>query len=291
MSTLWSEIKLKVMHSGSKINLLIGINVLIFLVEYVPATIENLAFGSEHITTFAQNYLALPSYLPKLLRHFWTPITYMFLHAGFFHILFNMLWLYWMGRIFEEYLGNKRTIGVYLLGGLTGGFMFVLFYNIFPLFTQQPGLVEGSATVGASAAVMAIIVATATLVPDYTIYLMFIGPVKLKWIALVIVILDFIGISGLNAGGEISHLGGALFGFIYIKQLQRGNDWVGFFTGLFKKRSKLSVASKNRSKNAGNTPRQEDIDRILDKISQSGYDSLTKQEKEILFRASKDNEG
>lgn len=291
MSTLWSEIKLKVMHSGSKINLLIGINVVLFLAEYVPGVIENLVFKSDHIHTFAAEYLSLPSYLPKLLRHFWTPITYMFLHAGFFHILFNMLWLYWMGQIFEEYLGNKRTIGVYLLGGLTGGFLFVLFYNIFPLFTQQPGLVEGSATVGASAAVMAIIIATATLVPDYTIYLMFIGPVRLKWIALFIIILDFLGISGLNAGGEISHLGGALFGFVYIKQLQRGNDWVGFFTRLFKKRSKLTVASKNSSKNPGNTPRQEDIDRILDKISQSGYDSLTKQEKEILFRASKDNEG
>jgi len=279
------------MHSGSKINLLIGINVLIFFVEYIPATIENLAFGSEHITTFARGYLGLPSYLPKLLRHFWTPITYMFLHDGFFHILFNMLWLYWMGQIFEEYLGNKRTIGVFLLGGLTGGFFFVLFYNISPLFTQYPGLVEASSTVGASAAVMAIVIATATLVPDYTIYLMFIGPVRLKWIALFIVILDFLGISGLNAGGELSHLGGALFGFVYVKQLQRGHDWVGFFTNLFKPRTKLKVASKNNSKTAGSIPRQEEIDRILDKISQSGYDSLNKQEKEILFRASKDNEG
>jgi len=202
-----------------------------------------------------------------------------------------MLWLYWMGQIFEEYLGNKRTIGVYLLGGLTGGFLFVLFYNIFPFFTQQPGLVEGSTTVGASAAVMAIIMATATLLPDYAISLMIIGPVKLKWIALFIVILDFLGITGLNAGGEISHLGGALFGFVYVKQLQRGHDWVGFFTNLFKRRTKLKVASKNTSKNAGSTPPQEEIDRILDKISQSGYDSLNKQEKEILFRASKDNEG
>jgi hypothetical protein len=218
----------------------------------------------------------------------------MFLHAGIFHILFNMLWLYWMGQIFEEYLGNKRTIGLYLLGGLAGAFLFVLFYNIFPLFTQQPGLVEGSTTVGASAAVMAVVIATATLLPDYTIFLMFIGPVRLKWIALFIVILDFLGIAGLNAGGEISHLGGALFGFVYIKQLQRGNDWVGVFTKIFdrfKPKSKLTVTSKNNAKNSSNKPRQDEIDRILDKISQSGYDSLNKQEKEILFRASKDNEG
>ncbi|MFI5160534.1 MAG: rhomboid family intramembrane serine protease [Sphingobacteriales bacterium] len=290
MSTLWREIKLKVMHSGSKVNLLIGINVFIFLIEYIPATIEKVAFRSDNIEKFANDYLGLPSYLPELLRHFWTPITYMFLHASFFHILFNMLWLYWIGQIFEEYLGNKRTIGVYLLGGLTGGFLYVFFYNTLPLFTQTPGLVEASTTVGASAAIMAIIIATATLLPDYTISLMFIGPVRLKWIALFIVILDFLGISGLNAGGEISHLGGALFGFVYVKQLQRGHDWVGFFTNLFKKRSKLKVVASNGAKKAGSTPRQEEIDRILDKISQSGYDSLNKQEKEILFRASKDNE-
>ena len=291
MRTRWQNIQYKILHSGSRIMLLVWINIVVFLVINIPAVIEEISFRTKSIYIYTEKYLSLPSYLPKLLRHFWTPITYMFMHDGPFHILFNMLWLYWIGQIFEEYLGNKRTIGVYLLGGLTGGFMFVLFYNIFPFFTQQPGLVEASATVGASAAVMAIIVATATLVPDYTIFLMFIGPVKLKWIALFIVILDFLGITGFNAGGEISHLGGALFGFVYIKQLQRGNDWVGFFTKLFKKRSKLKVASKNNSKSAGNTPRQEDIDRILDKISQSGYDSLTKQEKEILFRASKDNEG
>ena len=276
------------MHSGSRINLLIGINVVLFLAEYIPGVVENLVFKSDNIHTFTLTYLRLPSYLPKLLHHFWTPLTYMFLHAGFLHILFNMLWLYWMGQIFEEYLGNKRTIGLYLLGGLAGGFMFVLFYNIFPFFAPY---VEGTTTVGASAAVMAIVVGTATLVPDYTIYMMLIGPVKIKWVALVIVIVDFLGIVGLNAGGEISHLGGALFGFVYVKQLQRGNDWVGFFTNFFKPRAKLKVASKNNSKTGGSTPRQEEIDRILDKISQSGYDSLNKQEKEILFRASKDNEG
>jgi membrane associated rhomboid family serine protease len=290
MSTLWSEMKLKVMHSGSRINLLIGINVVLFLAEYVPAAVENLVFHSDHIHTFTEDYLRIPSYLPKLLHHFWTPLTYMFLHAGYMHIIFNMLWLYWMGQIFEEYLGNKRTIGVYLLGGLTGGFFFVLFYNVFPLFTQTAGLVEGSTTVGASAAVMSIVVATATLLPDYTISMLFIGPVRLKWVALVIVIIDFLGVTGLNAGGELSHLGGALFGFVYVKQLQRGHDWVGFFTNLFKKRSKLKVVASNGAKKAGNAPRQEEIDRILDKISQSGYDSLNKQEKEILFRASKDNE-
>ncbi|MGZ3767639.1 MAG: DUF6576 domain-containing protein, partial [Mucilaginibacter sp.] len=132
---------------------------------------------------------------------------------------------------------------------------------------------------------------TATLLPDYTIFMMLIGPVKLKWIAIFYVIIDFIMIAGANPGGEISHLGGALFGFIYIKQLQRGHDWIGAINSIFKSRSKLKVASRNAEKNSNSKPRQEEIDRILDKISQAGYESLNKQEKEILFRASKDNEG
>lgn len=293
MNTLWNDIKFKMLHSGSKVMMLIWINIIVYLAMYVPAVIEQLftGFGHSVILTEANEYLALPSYLPKLLHHAWTPLTYMFVHAGVFHILFNMLWLYWMGQIFEEYLGNKRTIGVYILGGLTGAFFFVASYNLLPMFTQHPEIVAASSDVGASAAIMAIIIATATLVPDYTIYMMFIGPVKLKWLALFFVIIDFLGITGLNAGGEISHLGGALFGFIYIKQLQRGNDMAAFIGTLFKKRSKLKVAAKGNLKNAGNKPRQEDVDRILDKISQTGYESLSKQEKEILFRASKDNEG
>jgi membrane associated rhomboid family serine protease len=291
MSTLWQDIRFKMLHSGSRISLLIGINVIIFLLINIPGVFAWMLTGHNFIADYAREYLALTPYLPKLEFRFWTPITYMFMHDGVFHILFNMLWLYWMGQIFEEYLGNKRTIGVYLFGGLTGAFFFVLAYNVLPVFAQQPGLLAGSTVVGASAAVMAIVIATATLLPDYTIFLMFIGPVRLKWIALFIIILDFIGIAGFNAGGEIAHIGGALFGFVYVKQLQRGNDWVGFFTKLFRKRPKLTVAAKNNLKNTSNKPRQEEIDRILDKISQAGYDSLSKQEKEILFRASKDNEG
>ena len=290
MNPLWQNIQIKMLKSGNRLNLLIGINVAIFLLINIPGVVERLVFQSNAIEVYAADYLQLPSYLPKLLTRFWTPLTYMFMHAGIFHILFNMLWLYWMGQIFEEYLGNKRTIGLYLFGGLAGALFFVLFYNILPAFTQT-GLVYNSTVVGASASVMAIIVATATLLPDYTIGLMFIGPVKLKWIAIFYVIFDFLLITGPNAGGEIAHLGGALMGFVYIKQLQRGNDWIGGITNLFKRRSKLTVVSKNYSKNSNSLPRQEEIDRILDKISLSGYDSLNKQEKEVLFRASKDNEG
>jgi membrane associated rhomboid family serine protease len=288
MSTLWQNIQYKMLRSGSRINLLIGINVFVFLIVNITSVIERLVFRSDMITYYSNEYLLLPSYFPKLLIRFWTPITYMFMHAGIFHILFNMLWLYWMGQIFEEYLGNKRTIGLYILGGLAGALFFVAAYNIFPFFADA---VVGSTVVGASASVMAVIVATATLLPNYSISLMFIGPVKLKWIAIFYILIDFLSIAGPNAGGEFSHLGGALLGFIYIKQLQRGHDWIGAINGIFKTRSKLNVAAKNSERNSNSKPRQEEIDRILDKISQTGYGSLNKQEKEILFRASKDNEG
>lgn len=291
MSKGWQNIQFKVIKAGSRINLLIWINVAVFLLVYGAAVVMKLIFNSDIGYTYAEEYLRMPSYLPKLLIRFWTPLTYMFMHAGVFHILFNMLWLYWMGQIFEEYLGNKRTIGLYILGGLSGGFMFVLFYNVFPFFTHTPGLVQEATIVGASASVMAVIVATATLLPDHSISMMFLGAIRLRWIALFFVLVDFLAIVGPNAGGEIAHLGGAMFGFIYIRQLQRGNDMVGFFTKLFSKAPKLNVVSKNNSKNTDKAPRQEEIDRILDKISQSGYDSLSKQEKEILFRASKNNEG
>jgi membrane associated rhomboid family serine protease len=288
MSTLWQNIQYKMLRSGSRINLLIGINVFIYLIVNVASVLGRFLFQTDIIDLFSKEYLLLPSFLPKLLNHFWTPLTYMFMHAGVFHILFNMLWLYWLGQIFEEYLGNKRTIGLYILGGLTGALFFVAAYNIFPFFSTA---VTDSTVVGASASVMAIVVATATLLPDYSLSLMFIGPVKLKWIAIFYVVIDFLGIAGPNAGGEFAHLGGALFGFIYIRQLQRGHDWIGAITGIFRSRSKMKVAAKNSDKNQSGKPRQEEIDRILDKISQTGYDSLNKQEKEILFRASKDNEG
>lgn len=290
MNTLWQDIKIKMLHSGSRLGLLIGINIIIFLAINIPGVLSWAFTGHNLVSGYAFDYLALPAYLPKLLSRFWTPFTYMLMHDGILHIFFNMLWLYWIGQIFEEYLGNKRTIGLYIFGGLTGALFFVLAYNYLPVFANS-GAAEGTTVVGASASVMAIIIGTATLLPDYTISMMFIGPVKLKWIAIFYVLLDFLLIAGPNGGGEIAHLGGALFGFIYIKQLQRGHDWIGAINGIFKSRSKMKVAVKNSDRNSNSKPRQDEIDRILDKISQTGYESLNKQEKEILFRASKDNEG
>jgi membrane associated rhomboid family serine protease len=289
MNTLWQEIQNKMLRSGSKLNLLIGVNIIVFLLINIPGTIENLLFNSAIISNFSAEYLALTANLSKLPLRFWTPLSYMFMHAGVLHIIFNLLWLYWFGLIFEEYLGKKRTVGLYLLGGFAGAFIFILSYNTLPFFTHNNAALYSS-MVGASASVMAIMVATATLLPDYTISLILIGPVKLKWLILVFIIIDFLGTTGANSGGKIAHLGGGLVGFLYIKQLQKGNDWIGNIAKLFKPKPKLKIVSNNTSKRAVSLPRQDEIDLILDKISKSGYDSLSKQEKEILFRAS-NNEG
>jgi membrane associated rhomboid family serine protease len=289
MSTLWKDIQHKMLHSGSKLNLLIGINIIVYLLINVLAVLIKFFFGSDAILYFNDHYLQLPAALPALAKHFWTPLTYMFLHDGPLHILFNMLWLYWIGQIFEEYLGKNRTLGLYLMGGLAGAVFFVAAYNLFPFYTHAH-LADYSILAGASASVMAIIVATATLLPDYTIPLILIGPVKLKWLAFFYVVISLLGITSANAGGELSHLGGAFIGFVYIKQLQKGHDWIAGITKIFQPKPKLKVVAKNPSRSRNDLPRQEEIDMILDKISKSGYDSLTKQEKEILFRAS-NNEG
>ena len=288
MSTLWQNISSKMLRSGSKLYLLIGINVIVYLAINIPAVIEWLFTRSTGVIDYySTEYLALPAYLPKLLVRFWTPLTYMFMHDGPFHILFNMLWLYWIGQIFEEFTGYKRTVGLYLMGGFAGALLYILSYNFFPAFALE---LQGSVAVGASASVMALIVAAATLLPDYTIPIFIIGPVKLKWIAIAYVIFDFLSIVGPNSGREIAHLGGALIGFVYIKRLQKGHDWISAITNLFKagpRLSNLKVVARNTAKKSPSRPRQEDVDRILDKISTSGYESLNKEEKEILFRASK----
>ncbi|MBW4891185.1 rhomboid family intramembrane serine protease [Mucilaginibacter sp. HMF5004] len=282
---MWEEIRLKVLHSGSKLNLLIGINVAVFLVLGLLGILETLSTTHNVLNQTLYNYLAVPSYLPTLLTRFWTPLTYMFMHAGIWHIVMNMIWFYWMGQIFEEYLGGKKLLNVYFLGGLVGAVFFIVAYNVFPLFAAER---NGATAVGASASIMAVIVGTATLLPNYTIFLFIFGEVRLKWLAIVFVIFDLFGLVGSNAGGAFAHLGGAFLGFIYIRQLQKGNDIGAWFGKLFKPKSKLKVVYKN-SKNTNTKPQQDEIDRILDKISNSGLDSLSKQERDTLSKASDDD--
>jgi len=284
MNTFWQDINYKI-KSGSKLYLLIVINVVVYLLINLPGQIEKLFAHTENVIHYTYKYLALPAYLPDLIHRPWTIVSHMFMHADVFHILYNMLWFYWFGQIFEEFLGKKRTVGLYFIGGLSGAAFFITAYNLIPLF-NQPAILHEANAIGASAAIMAIIIAAATIVPDYTMIVFLIGPVKLKWVALFFVVTDFLSITGPNAGGEIAHIGGAIVGFVYVKQLQNGKDWIGSINNLFKKRSKMRVVPGSQQKESKGKPQQDEIDRILDKISETGYDNLTTQEKDTLFRAS-----
>ena len=277
---------------------LIYANIGVYLLILITNSFTKLFTGNNDdiILTVAAKWLAVPSNPEVLITRPWTLITYMFLHLEFFHILFNLLWLYWMGTILREFLGNQKVFSTYILGGISGALLYISFFNIFPLFSSQ---VQSSSALGASAGVLAITVAAATLVPNYSVRLMLIGAVPLKYIAGATLALDFINISGSNAGGHIAHIGGAMFGFFYIRQLQQGHDMAGWFNRLMDKiSSKSSSGSKMKVKYrravsdedfvADKKSRQERIDGILDKIGKSGYGSLTQEEKDILFKSSKD---
>ncbi len=241
------------------------------------------------------DYLAFKSSINGLLTQPWSLLTYMFVHENFLHIFFNMLILFWTGKIFCEFLTSKKLVVVYLLGGIIGAIIYMFSYNIFPAFMNT---VEFSKLIGASAGVIAVLVAIATLVPDYTMHLFLFGPVRLKFIALFLVMLYVISIPDGNAGGNISHIGGAFFGFIYSTYYKKGTDiglWLEIgidrIMGIFQPSRKIKMVYKRSTTGnrdpLGGIPRQEQIDSILDKISRSGYSSLSKEEKEILFNASK----
>lgn len=258
--------------------LYIGINSLIFIVAALIGVVFFYAGNPGFVTNLVQEYAAFPSSLAQLPTRFYTVITYQFFHKDFFHVLFNMLWLYWMGQIFMSFLKPRQFHFVYLGGGISGALVFLLLYQFVPTFASQTATVIGS-----SASVMAILVAVATLVPDYRIRMMFIGELKIKYLVLAYLILDVIGSTGDNSGGSIAHLGGALFGFVFIKVLQGGKDW----SAIFKRKPKLKVVKNSKPKRTEPIVNQKEIDTILDKISKSGYDQLSKEEKETLFKASK----
>jgi membrane associated rhomboid family serine protease len=309
---MWEDLKWRFQYGGM-VSRLIMINVAVFLAVNAAAVIGFLITGDiHHIDAFVR-WFQLPADLRTFGRQFWSIFTHMFLHQDIMHILFNMLWLYWFGTIFKNYLGESRVLPVYILGGLCGGILLMAAYNIFPALDPTYAY-----ALGASAAVMAIVLAAAATVPEHSIHLIFLGPVKLKWIAAVVVVIDFISIPGGNSGGHIAHLGGALFGYLYAVQYKKGNDlsrpfysvvdsvrnFFDFSSKSSKKsrpgRSKVRMAFSNKEKAAAvktpsakspedfNGDKQERIDEILDKISRSGYDSLSKEEKAFLFQMSKE---
>lgn len=278
---------------------LIIINVVVFLALAVLKVFSHILQAQEFFVILHQQ-LAIPASFSAFFQKPWTIITYAFVHdlTGIFHILFNMLVFYWFGRLFVEYLGSDKLVAVYVLGFLAGGIAFLLAYNFIPFYQQN---MPGGGMVGASAAVNAVVVACATLAPNYTFYLLFLGPVRIKYIAAFFIVLSFIGTVGSNAGGNLAHLGGALIGYLYIRQLQAGSNWGGWvtitldwFKQIFKPDAKVKVSYRSQRKRAKESGRpasdrisQDEIDAILDKISEGGYESLTREEKEKLFNASK----
>jgi membrane associated rhomboid family serine protease len=285
------EIKLS-FKNGSYLTKLIYINLAIWIMIRV-AFVAFMFSGSDGSQIL--RWLELPASFELFITRPWTLITYMFLHIEFLHILFNILWLYWFGKIFLEYHNQRRLLSLYLLGGLSGGLVFMLAYNLVPVFK---GSVLFTQLLGASASVIAIMMAIAVYVPNHVIHLVFIGPVKIKWIALVSIILYIISLSGSNAGGNFAHLGGALWGWLYMSQLMSGRDIAAGFNKIADKffswmkpgkklKVKYNIPNPDYEYNRRKSYQQAEINRILDKIGKSGYDSLTMEEKDTLFKMGK----
>ena len=278
--------------SGNTLIKLLYINIAVFLAVKIIGVIFFLLSAEQ--TFSIANWLAVPADFSNLILKPWTIFTYMFLHVDFFHILFNMLWLYWFGVLFLSYFDEKKLLSLYLTGGLAGAALYILAFNIFPAFSE---VLPVSFALGASASVIAIVIAVSVYAPDHTIHLLFLGPVKLKYIALVTIAIDVLSIASSNAGGHIAHLGGALYGYLFVQQYKKGKNinkgfdrFMDKLFSLFKPKPKFKVTYKRPMTdieyNKEKIKKQKDVDQILDKIAKSGYDSLTKKEKEILFKNS-----
>ncbi|WP_400073652.1 rhomboid family intramembrane serine protease [Zobellia russellii] len=270
---------------------LIAINVIVFIVMGLITAL---------ISPSVENWFALPKDFFDFLMQPWSIITYSFLHGGIFHILWNMYVLYVAGRILLNLFDGRRFLSIYFLGVILGGLLFLLSYNIFPTLIGV-----NASLIGASAGVMAVLIFVCTYIPNQEVRL-FVFNVKLWQIGLFVVLMDLVQIPmGGNIGGRIAHLGGAFLGYMYARQLYNGRDIGEGFAGLidgianlFKKSEKkapMKTVYKNKQKTAtkqanhDKQTHQKKIDAILDKISKSGYESLSKAEKDFLFKAGKED--
>lgn len=293
MNSILEDLRNSFRRTGNGLNQIVVINVVLFVVLIISKVLLTIT-GLREWYESASHLLFLPASTETLLYQPWSLLTYFFVHEDFFHILFNMMFLYWFGMLISEFIGNKRLISIYVLGGIVAGLLYITLYNTIPYFQ---GRSEITYLLGASGGVYAVVFAAATLLPDYTFFLLFLGPVRIKYIAAFYFLLSFAETIGSNAGGSIAHIGGALFGMAFIWQLRRGNDlgkpveWVLSLSSLRKRQaSKIKVSYKNqinssKTSSSGDVS-QEEIDLILDKISQYGYEKLTKDEKQKLFKAS-----
>ena len=298
MATIITDLK-ETFRRGNIYIQLIYINVAVFILTTLTEVMFQL-FNRSIAGVF--EWLELPASVIRFILQPWSLLTYMFMHAGFMHILFNMLWLYWFGALFLSFFSAKHLRGVYILGGICGGLLYMAAYNIFPYFRPMTAY---STMVGASASVLAIVVATAYREPNYPVRLLFFGNVRLKYLALIVVLTDLLFITSSNAGGHIAHLGGALAGLWFAASLNKGKDitsWVNkaldaiaalFSAKTWKRKPKMKVHYGNNTRqndydyNARKKAQSDEIDRILDKLKKSGYESLTTEEKKSLFDASK----
>lgn len=291
MDDIFTKMK-QTFRAGNILAKLIYINVGLFILIRL-ASVLFMLFNVESIS-FLQ-YLQMPSSPEELLYRPWTVFTYMFTHFDFLHILFNMLWLYWFGGLFLNFFSERQLGGLYLLGGVAGAALFILAYNLFPYFQT---VASSSYLMGASASVMAIVFAISFYRKDLEIQLLLIGRVRLIYLALFTLLIDFLAITSDNAGGHIAHIGGALLGIWFASQINKGKDltapmnrlldWV---VNLGKRKPKMRVTYRRPETdydyNARKHEENVNLDAILDKLKRSGYESLSADEKKRLFDASK----
>lgn len=284
--------------SGNIVSKFIFANVLLY-VFLLLIGVFSMLFNIPGVANTVLSFLEFPASFVQFVSRPWTLFTYMFVHAGVWHLLWNMMALYLFGRIFLNFYSERQFVGTYIIGGLSGAVLYAVAYNTFPYFAPIVGV---SRLVGASAALMAIVIAAAVRSPQYRINLFLIGSVRLSTLAVAVVFISFLMLSGDNAGGNFAHLGGAFAGWLIAYLLNKGVDVASFFlkpwewlVSLFKrarapKRTRFNYVRGGRNAdyeyNARRRAENAEVDRILEKIKQGGYASLSEEEKRVLFEAS-----
>ena len=261
---------------------------------YVNIAVFIIAFAVKAFATLMQwdvdpffDWFALPAAFENFFLKPWTIVTYGFLHGGFLHILFNLIVLFYFGNLFLDFFSKKDFLIYYFLGIIIGGLVYLVSYNYFPALKHTNAYL-----VGASAGIMAIVIGIATKIPNYAMHFRFIGAIKLWYIAVAFIVLDLIQMP-INTGGHLAHIGGALVGYLltaYFSGSKSKSSIVSFFSNIFKKQKPLKTVYKKSKPDMSyknSDEHQQKIDKILDKISKSGYDALTKEEKDFLFSVGK----